>query len=243
MAAWRSLQAVPTAAMERIPEPELMDDAEQALAYAAADFAASDQAMVDALLARYGAELGPAIVDLGCGPGNITFLLAEALAERDPAATVLGVDGAAAMLAIAEERRRRAPRPAAVAFHHELLPCPSLAGRGFSALVSNSLLHHLHDPQVLWQSVRRLAAPGAVVLVQDLRRPADEAGVQELLERHGAGLEPIVRRDYLHSLRAAFRLVEVRDQLQQAGLGCLEVEAIGEQYLEVRGRLPGRLAP
>ncbi|MEB3352134.1 MAG: class I SAM-dependent methyltransferase [Cyanobacteriota bacterium] len=228
--------------MERIPEPELMDDAAQAHAYAAADFSSSDQAMVDALLARHGADLGSAIVDLGCGPGNITFLLAEALAGRDPAVTVLGVDGAAAMLAIAEERRRRAPFPMAVAFHQELLPCPSLAGRGFSALVSNSLLHHLHDPQRLWQAVQRLAAPGALVLVRDLRRPVDEAAVQRLLERHGAGLDPIVRRDYLHSLRAAFTPAEVRDQLQQAGLTTLAVEAIGEQVLEVRGRLPGRLA-
>ena len=240
MAAWRSLQAVPGTAMERIPEPELMDDAAQALAYAAADFAASDQAMVDALLARYGSELGPAVVDLGCGPGNITFLLAEALASRDPAATVLGVDGAAAMLAIAEERRRRAPRPAAVAFHHELLPCPTLAGRGFSALVSNSLLHHLHDPQLLWQAVRCLAAPGAVVYVQDLRRPVDEAGVQALLERHGSGLDPIVRRDYLHSLRAAFTPEEVGAQLLEGGLDGLRVSGFGEQYLLVEGRLPER---
>ena len=75
--------------MERIPEPELMDDPAQALAYAASDFSRSDRAMVADLLDRSGAELGSEILDLGCGPGNITFLLAEALAARDPAATVL----------------------------------------------------------------------------------------------------------------------------------------------------------
>ena len=32
--------------MQRIPEPELMDEAGQVLAYAQADFAASDAAMV-----------------------------------------------------------------------------------------------------------------------------------------------------------------------------------------------------
>jgi hypothetical protein len=37
--------------MQRIPEPELMDEAGQVLAYAQADFAASDAAMVERLLA------------------------------------------------------------------------------------------------------------------------------------------------------------------------------------------------
>ena len=74
--------------MERIPEPELMDDPAQAQAYAATDFSSSDRAMVADLLDRYGNGLGGAVLDLGCGPGNITFLLAEALAARDPAATI-----------------------------------------------------------------------------------------------------------------------------------------------------------
>ena len=225
--------------MERIPEPELMNDAAQALAYANADFSTSDRAMVERLMGRYGDDLGPAIVDLGCGPGTITFLLAEALAQRDPAATVLGVDGAPAMLAIAEQRRLSLPRPCSVAFHQELLPCLSLAGRRFSALVSNSLLHHLHDPQGLWQAVTRLAAPGAVVVVQDLRRPADEAAVQALWQRHGAGLDPLVGRDYLHSLRAAFTPEEVTAQLAAAGLERLGVSPLGDQYLVVEGRLSG----
>jgi len=229
--------------MERIPEPELMDDPAQALAYAATDFSRSDRAMVADLLDRYGAALGSEILDLGCGPGNITFLLAEALAALNPAATVLGVDGAPRMLAIAEERRRLHPRGASIAFHAELLPCPSLAGRRFSALVSNSLLHHLHQPHQLWDALSQLGAAGAVVMVRDLRRPSDPAGLEALLERHGAGLDPLVQRDYAHSLRAAFRVEEVRQQLDQAGLPQLEVQEIDDQYLDVRGRLPGRLAP
>jgi 2-polyprenyl-3-methyl-5-hydroxy-6-metoxy-1,4-benzoquinol methylase len=240
--------------MERIPEPELMDDPAQVRAYAASDFSLSDRAMVADLLEAYGpgldpglgtglgTGLGPAILDLGCGPGNITFLLAESLAALDPSATVLGVDGAPRMLAIAEERRRHHPQAGAIAFHAERLPCPALAGRGFSAVVSNSLLHHLHQPQQLWEALPRLAAPGAVVVVRDLRRPPDPAGLAALLERHGAGLDPLVQRDYAHSLRAAFRPEEVRQQLDQAGLDGLTVREIGDQYLEVRGRLPGRLA-
>ncbi len=225
--------------MERIPEPELMDDPDQARAYAEADFSRSDQALVQDLLELHGPDLGEAILDLGCGPGNLTF----PLAERCPAAMVLGVDGSAAMLAIAEARRQAlGPACPSPRFLRERLPCPSLAGRRFSALVSNSLLHHLHDPQQLWRTVRQLAAPGAVLFLQDLRRPADALALEQLVRQHGAGLDPLVRADYLHSLRAAFTPEEVGAQLEAAGLEGLVVTPHADQYLRVMGRLPGRLA-
>ena len=86
--------------MQRIPEPELMDEVGQVLAYAQADFAASDAAMVERLAQLCGEDPGTTLVDLGCGPGNISLLLAD----RWPAAKVLGLDGAPRMLAVALER-------------------------------------------------------------------------------------------------------------------------------------------
>ena len=91
--------------MQRVPEPELMDEAGQVLAYAQADFAASDAAMVERLCQLCGDDPGTALLDLGCGPGNISLLLAA----RWPAAKVLGLDGAPRMLAVARERLAVAP--------------------------------------------------------------------------------------------------------------------------------------
>jgi trans-aconitate 2-methyltransferase len=51
------------------------------------------------LVARIGARRPSSVVDLGCGPGNVT----ATLAERWPAATVLGVDNSPAMIARAQE--------------------------------------------------------------------------------------------------------------------------------------------
>ena len=42
----QELQGFPPLLMHRTPEPELMEGLEQALAYAAANFAASDQALI-----------------------------------------------------------------------------------------------------------------------------------------------------------------------------------------------------
>ena len=229
--------------MDRIPEPELMDELLQARAYAAADFSRPDQALVDAALERFGAAgLGPRLVDLGCGPGNITFRLAAAC----PAAAVLGLDGAGAMLAIAEGRRRADPqRWRQVAFRLARLPLDWLEeavfappfAPPFSAVVSNSLLHHLHDPGLLWRSVRQLAAPGAAVMVRDLRRPASPGALAALVEHHAAAAPAILRRDFSLSLRAAFSPEEVEAQLQAGGLGCLTVRELEDRYLEVAGQL------
>jgi len=224
--------------MQRIPEPELMDEVGQVLAYAQADFTASDAAMVERLAQLCGEDPGTALVDLGCGPGNISLLLAD----RWPAAKVLGLDGAPRMLAVARERLAGAsPDLAArLRFKQALLP---LAAAGelearFSAVVSNSLLHHLHDPAALWQTVAQLGAPGAFVYVQDLRRPDNGEAVEGLVAAEMASAPEVLRRDYRASLHAAFTVVEVEQQLEQAGLAAqLQVAPRQERYLEVWGRL------
>ena len=220
--------------MQRTPEPELMDGAEQAQAYAAADFSAGDQALIARLDQLFPAALGLRLVDLGCGPGNISFRLAQ----RYPAAEVLGVDGAEAMLAPALALLAAQPElQSRLRFQQSCLPDPGLAG-GFSAVISNSLLHHLHDPAVLWQAVRQLAAPGACVYIKDLRRPPSPEAAVALQQRYLADAPPVLQHDYLASLHAAFTPAEVEQQLQQAGLADqLQVAPLEDRYLEVWGRL------
>ncbi|MFN9546208.1 MAG: class I SAM-dependent methyltransferase [Cyanobacteriota bacterium] len=242
--------------MERIREPELMEDPLQVKAYAEADFTSTDQAFTLRILellaspppgrALPAACGGPGILDLGCGPGNISFRLAAAL----PQASVVGLDGAAAMLARAECQRQQEPGR----WHHlrfqlarlshspqDLAPLDALPAPfrpPYGVIVSNSLLHHLHDPAVLWQTVRHLAAPRALVVVRDLRRPPNPEALHSLMERHAATAPPVLRRDYAHSLAAAFRPEEVEAQLEAAGLSSLRVASLDDRYLEVSGRLP-----
>jgi trans-aconitate 2-methyltransferase len=58
------------------------------------------------LLARVGAELPGYVVDMGCGPGNLTALLAE----RWPAATVCGVDSSPEMIEAARALAAESPQ-------------------------------------------------------------------------------------------------------------------------------------
>ena len=231
--------------MERVCEPELMEGLAQAQAYGAADFSAPDQALVERLAELVGDAGGGQplrMVDLGCGPGNISFRLVD----RFPQAQVLGLDGSAAMLDLAAQGLERHPhwRPR-LTFCSALLPLgPGLAahlaggvGAGFEVVVSNSLLHHLHEPQVLWRTVRQLASPGALVLMRDLRRPANPEAVHQLVQRHASGAPELLQRDYGHSLAAAFTLAEVQAQLREAALPQLVVRELDDRYLEIAGRL------
>lgn len=218
--------------MDRIPEPELMDDPAQARAYSEADFAEAHErcaALCEAFVGPDG--LAGTILDLGCGPCDVTVRLAR----RFPRAVFDAVDGAEAMLAlgrarVAAEGLADRIRPVRAVLPHD--PPPRTV---YDGVVSNSLLHHLHDPAVLWDAVVRHARPGAPVFVMDLRRPASVDEAHRLVDAHAAGAPPVLRRDFLHSLCAAFTPEEVRAQVRAAGLG-LDVVAVGDRHLVAQGR-------
>jgi ubiquinone/menaquinone biosynthesis C-methylase UbiE len=217
--------------MFRLPEPELMDDAAQVLAYARADFAASNQAFVDRLVRDTGGRLRLA-VDLGCGPGDVVIRLARAV----PALHVTAIDGSSAMIALAQQSVTAAALDGRVSPQCVRIPGSGLPDHAFDAVLSKDMLHHLPDPSVLWTEVRRLAAPGAVVCVMDLMRPDTRDAARDIVETVAANEAAVLKEDFFNSLCAAFTMDEVRAQLAAAGLP-LAVERIGDRHFVVTGRL------
>ena len=222
--------------MQRIPEPEdLMDNAAQAHAYAEADFSEPNTLFVELLEKLGPRKLTGTLLDLGCGPADIPLQLAA----RHEDLAIDAVDGAAAMLDRAQRRLDVLPDVTGrVRLLCEYLPCSKLPSKHYRYVVSNSLLHHLQDPHVLWQSILETARPGAIVLVMDLARPASTTAVDALVETYAIDAPEILRRDFRNSLFAAYTIPEVRDQLRQAGLGGLSVNAVSDRHLAVQGQLP-----
>jgi 2-polyprenyl-3-methyl-5-hydroxy-6-metoxy-1,4-benzoquinol methylase len=220
--------------MIRVPEPELMDEAEQARAYAEADFSEPNQLFVDAFRARFPRFDGRSVLDLGCGPADICIRLARAL----PGARVVGVDGARAMIDLARSAVDAAGLARQVQLIEARLGADSALQGSFDAVVSNSLLHHLSDPAALWDAVWRHGGPGAPVMVMDLMRPASPQAAQAIVEEYSGGEPEVLRRDFYNSLRAAYRLEEVREQLRAFGLEGLSCEAVSDRHLMVWGRRP-----
>ena len=219
--------------MERIPEPELMDDPEQARAYANADFSEPHRAFIERFDQRFPHYRPERVLDLGCGAADITIRFAYAY----PDCELTGVDGAPSMLALARAAIARAGLEQRIRLNEARLPESTLALDRFDTVISNSLLHHLHDPQVLWCAVGEHAAPKAAVFVMDLRRPDTREQANWLVDEYASTERDILRHDFLNSLLAAYRPEEVAMQLTQARLTHFQVEAVGDRHLIVHGHL------
>jgi ubiquinone/menaquinone biosynthesis C-methylase UbiE len=219
--------------MQRTPEPELMDEAEQAQAYADADFAAPHEHCVRLYKARFGDEPRAGFVlDLGCGPGDIS----RRFARHYPRARVHGVDGADAMLNLGHDLNKAEGLDERVTLVKAYLPADRAPRATYDAVISNSLLHHLHDPSVIWRTVNTYARAGAPVFIMDLRRPPSRE-VAEWMRDEYAGDEPdVLKHDFFHSLLAAFTPREIQTQLEEAGLGYLTVETVSDRHVIVWGR-------
>ncbi len=219
--------------MDRIPEPELMDEDEQARAYAEADFEEPHAHCLDLLLESIPEFPDEGIaVDLGCGPGDITLRFAR----HFPKWQVDGIDGAAAMLHYGQQDLMRSGLSERVRLIHGYLPLEQFPRDSYDFIFSNSLLHHLADPMVLWNTVKQAGTSGTPVFIMDLARAENQEEAKRLVDEYAAGEPNILRTDFFHSLCAAYRPEEVQAQLKEAQLE-LEVRQVTDRHLIVWGSI------
>ena len=218
-------------AMDRVPEPELMESAEQARVYAEADFSESNSLFVQLFRHHFPLLVPRHVLDLGCGPADICIRFAE----NYPDAEVTGVDGAEAMLVFARDAISQSPAGKRIRLLRNHIQ--HVNADKYDVIISNSLLHHLADPHDLWRAVRRLAEPGAAIVIMDLMRPSSEAEVESIVATYASDEPEALRRDFYNSLCAAFTVSEVSKQLSANDLTELSVEAVSDRHLLVYGQL------
>ncbi len=220
--------------MERVPEPELMDEPEQARAYARADFAEVNQGFAERFRNAFPDLVSGRVLDLGCGPADIPLRLASLL----PDLRVTAVDASAPMLAHGRTAAGGNPAGRRVDLVRARLPHLPFPAHRFDAVISNSLLHHLPQPEIFWRSVRACARPGGAVLVMDLLRPPSEQVAREIVREQAAGEAAVLRQDFYHSLLAAFAVDEVCAQLG-GELAHLRCERVSDRHWAAWGRVGG----
>ena len=217
--------------MQRIPEPELMSDPAQAQAYAEADFSAPHDAFVTHFAACFPDFKAGRVLDLGCGAADVTLRFARAYPDTE----IVGVDGAEAMLGLGRAAITRADCADRISLRCAYLPDSNLEHQAFDAIISNSLLHHLAAPSVLWHAIKHSAKRTARVCVMDLLRPASREIATQQLQMYAANAPEILRRDFFNSLLAAYEIEEVSAQLHAAQLAQLQVKAVSDRHMLIYG--------
>lgn len=220
--------------MDRVPEPELMNEPEQVLAYANADFEAAHQSVVENFAQIFPNEPPiQNILDLGCGAGDVTMRFAH----RFPTSNIDAVDGAEEMLKQAAELIENNSISERITLHHQPLANFTIKNKNYDAIISNSLLHHLHDPQQLWSIIKQYATLNTAIYICDLFRPETIQKANDLVEQYASNEPEILQRDFYNSLLAAFTPDEVRAQIDNAELDSLHIDVVSDRHMLVYGYL------
>ncbi len=115
-------------------------------------------------------QRGDAILDVGCGTGDLAFVLAERVGASG---SVAGIDASPEMIARAQRKaRRRSP----VDFQVALAQALPFAGQRFDHVVSSLAFHHLPGDlkrQALL-SIARVLKPGGRLTIVDFFVPAGQ---------------------------------------------------------------------
>jgi trans-aconitate methyltransferase len=218
--------------MKRIPEDELMNDPDHARAYAETDFSEPHESFVRNFKKRFPDFHNGEVLDLGCGPADITLRFAR----RFPDTRITGIDGSQAMIDIGMNDIKLSGL-SRIILKNALLPSPGLFNHDFDAVISNSLLHHLQDPSVLWQTVKLCVKQDSPVFIMDLLRPENIEDAKKLVHLYVSDAPDLLQKDFFNSLLASYTVKEVEEQLEENGINCLKTEVISDRHLIIWGMM------
>ncbi|HXD88385.1 MAG TPA: methyltransferase domain-containing protein [Urbifossiella sp.] len=153
------------------------------------------------------------LLDVATGSGDVPIGLWQ---KAKAAGIPLSVEGCDISPTAIESARSNAEAAGTRAnfFDHDVLGEP-LPG-GFDIVTCSLFLHHLGSDDAL-TLLKRMAAAGSLVLVNDLAR-SRFIFLAVWLACHGLSASPVVRYDGPASVRSAFSPSEARSSAEQAGL-------------------------
>ena len=231
--------------MERIPESELMEEKDQVISYDEADFSEGEVNLINQInhyLLKQNISLGEKdlIVDLGCGPGNIS----EKLAIKWPETEVIGIDGSKEMISRAEYNKNISTNKKKLKnLRYICSDIKDIKSNNFlfkkkiNLLVSNSLIHHITNLEDFFNTIRSLSSGITVNFHKDLKRPLDEKSALKLKAQCSTKYNEILTNDYYASLRASYTFKELKNFILENNLFSLDVFEDDDQYLIVYGNV------
>ncbi|NEP41854.1 MAG: class I SAM-dependent methyltransferase [Okeania sp. SIO2G4] len=198
--------------MDRILEPEVMDTWEEAEEYDSMDFLEVNQAFAESSI-----EIGPKkglVLDVGTGTARIPILICQ----QQPEWQIIGIDLSKNMLTIGERNIEKAQLQSQVKL--ELVDAKKIpySEHSFEMVISNSIVHHLSEPLLLFQEVKRVLQPQGGIFIRDLLRPETPELKEELVDKYARDCNQHQQKLFRDSLQAALTIVEVEKIVKDAGI-------------------------
>jgi trans-aconitate methyltransferase len=176
--------------MQRILEPELMQDKQQVNAFHSARRPVSTDKFIECF-DKFLTLTAGTLIDLGCGTG--TYL--NSLKLKYPELDIIGYDGSQTMIDMARELN-----------HCDItFICKEIKDivlEKCDAVTCFFTMHHLHNPNVLINLLQTLQFPTQVLIV-DIVRPGTIEDAIRIRDTLGNGQSKLYKQDLFNSLCAA----------------------------------------
>lgn len=223
--------------IDRVLEPEIMEDLQEAIEYNDMDFSEVNRAFVTDFVAyatQSGFELGKDILDLGTGTARIPV----ELCVQVPSVRVMASDASTQMLELARYN---------IEIHHMLDRIQLHRGDAkklvfgrefFDAVISNSLVHHLPECESFFAESLRVLRPSGVLFVRDLFRPESNEQVERLVAMHAGTENERSQQLFRQSLQAALTIQELAELLNRLGIESSCIRQSSDRHWTVAYRKP-----
>ena len=198
--------------LSRVLEPEVMDTQDVATDYDSMDHSVVNRRFAADFLALPSNDTGLTL-DVGTGTAQIPI----ELCKQSPTIRIVAIDLADEMLKLARRNAERAGFEQRIRVEKANGRTMEYPDGHYSAVVSNSIIHHIPEPAECFAEMVRVCAPGGRLFVRDLVRPDSEMELRQLVITYAGEANPHQRQLFADSLHAALTVAEVQSIIGALG--------------------------
>jgi ubiquinone/menaquinone biosynthesis C-methylase UbiE len=170
-------------------------------------------------------ELGD-VLDMGTG----TALIPIELCKQHPDCRVMAIDMAVSMLDLARYNVEAQTMTERITLAQIDAKQMGFENGQFDVVMSNSIIHHIPEPNDCLIEMVRVTGDGGILFVRDLMRPDDLETLEGLVQAYAGEETEYSRKLFRDSLHAALSLDEIRSLVSDYGFDPATVEATSDRH-------------
>ena len=199
---------------------------EQAASYANANFSESNNIFINNTFQHVKIDNYTKLLDVGCGDGEIPIRISK---KTD--CEITAIDGSQAMLNEFKKKIKK-NNVRNIFLYKKLIDHNLFLGKSFDVIICNSVLHHVSDSSLFWNTIFRLIRKNGVICLMDLLRPKSIKEMDNVLLKYGTK-DPILLDDFKNSLKAAYTVNEVSQQLDGYNNISFNIKPVSDRHFFV----------